>query len=154
MSLDPSMTDTIVDKAIERRGNPKLGGPFKDSADFFGFIGGFGANTKVMQEAKMPLFYDTEFNFRVVSTGLSANVKKEITVVTYDYPNLKPRLVKLLDDQDALDKSGGGTGAGAGAGGGAGAGAGGGAGKPDPAASKSTIQGSKGRPTVVYWEEN
>ena len=160
MALDPSMNDVAVDKVIERRGNPKLGGPFKDDKDFFGFLGGYQVNTKALTDAKFPFFYDVEFNFRIVATGLSSNVKRDITVVTYDYPNLAQRLAKIMDDQDKADGkntgvvSGGtssqgfvdsGTGAG---------GLGGGQKAQDPAAQKTKIQSAKGRPTVVYWEEN
>lgn len=155
MALDPSMKSELVDKAIERRSNPKIGGPFKDDGDFFAFIGPLGADVKAMKEAKMPLLYDVEFNFRVVSTGFSSNVKRVITVVTYDYPNLAQRLITILDKQAEQDKGPGAT--------------------PSPTTStrttpptsdnqkdpqpddgtkKQTIQSAKGRPTVVYWEEN
>jgi general secretion pathway protein K len=153
-ALDPSMTDTAVSKAVERRGNPKLGGPFKDDKDFFGFLQGYGVNTKAMEEAKMPLLYDMEFNFRIVSDGLAANVKREITVVTYDYPNLTQRLIELLDKQEQQDQGQNGQSQA----------------QQQQAQQqqqpqnqnqqqnqqqqKQKIQSAKGRPTVVYWEEN
>jgi general secretion pathway protein K len=152
MSLDISMNDTAVDKVIERRGNPKIGGPFKDDKDFFGFLDGYQVNTKAMKDSKFPFFYDVEFNFRIVSTGLSSNVKRDITVVTYDYPNLAQRLAKILTDQDTTDGRTPSP-----------------APKPNPdlkdvgtgsaqvtgnSAQKPKIQSAKGRPTVVYWEEN
>ena len=154
MALDPTMNDQAVDKVIERRGNPKIGGPFKDDKDFFGFIQGYRVNTKALEDSKFPFFYDVEFNFRIVSTGLSSNVKRDITVVTYDYPNLAQRLAKILNDQDKADgrdqpvvpPPGGGL---------ANVGTGAGAVTPaDPGAQKTKIQSAKGRPTVVYWEEN
>ncbi|NJM10485.1 MAG: general secretion pathway protein GspK [Bdellovibrionaceae bacterium] len=143
MALDPSMTEEAVGKVIERRGNPKLGGPFKNEKDFFNFIQGYGVNYRAIEESKVPLLFDVEFNFRVVSTGLSSNVKREITVITYDYSNLVERYAKLLDKRD--QEASGGPGAPAGGGGTPGA--------PDESAAPK-IQGAKGRPSVVYWEEN
>lgn len=146
-ALDPSMTEEAVAKVVERRSDPKLGGPFKDEKDFFGFVQGYGVNSKAIQDSKVPLLFDVEFNFRVVSTGLSANVKREITVITYDYENLIERYAELMDKQD--QENGNLTGA-----------------TPGPALGNNTaadpqdqgqgkkIQGAKGRPTVVYWEEN
>jgi len=146
MALDPTMKEEAVDKVIARRGNPKLGGPFKSEDDFFGFISGYGVNTRDMKEAKIPLRFDMELNFRIVSTGIASNVKREITAITYDVPNLASRLAEMLNkDQDQStgskdkgtlpgDTSGGAP-----------------AGSPD---GKKKIQPSKGRPIVVYWEEN
>lgn len=149
MSLDPSMREEAVDKAIARRGDPKQGGPFKNDQDFYGFISGFGVNVKAMQDAKIPLMYDTEFNFKIISTGLSKNVKREITAITYDYPNLAQRLITLLNEQEKQDQGSGGltekTPPPVDPGG------------KTPAAdpnAKAKIQTAKGRPTVVYWEEN
>lgn len=154
MALDPTMTAEVVDKVIARRNDVKLGGPFKDNKDFFAFVQSYGVNVKAIEASKIPLLYDMEYNFRVVSTGFSANVKREITVVTYDYANLAPRLAQIMDEQEKQDQGPAGatppattppaTPA---------------AGAADPAAGgtgtpKQKIQAAKGRPKVVYWEEN
>jgi hypothetical protein len=122
-----------------------LGGPFQDEKDFFGFIQGYGVNAKAIEQSGLPLLFGMEFNFRIVSTGLAANVKREITAITYDYANLTGTFADMLDKQDQ-DK-----------------------GKaPEtpttppptppngqpPAKQKTKIQASKGRPSIVYWEEN
>ncbi len=144
MSLDPSMTEEAVRKIMERRSDPKLGGPFQNPKDFFNFIQGYSVNYRAIEESKVPLLFDMEFNFRIVSTGLSANVKKEITAITYDYANLTSRYAEIMDKQEEQDKGPspsqqqqqtpqGNT--------------------PSPTAKKK-IQGAKGRPSVVYWEEN
>jgi len=146
MALDPSMTEEAVDKVIARRNDPKLGGPFKDDNDFFGFIQPYGVNTKAIQDAKVPLLYDMEFNFRVVSTGLSSNVKREITVITYDYTNLTQRFAQFMDQQDQANGIGTGTTSPQ-----VGSGTTSGSGNPS---GNAKIQPPKGRPTVVYWEEN
>ncbi|MGZ3721423.1 MAG: general secretion pathway protein GspK [Bdellovibrionales bacterium] len=145
MALDPSMTEEAVDKVIARRNDIKLGGPFKDDKDFFAFIQPYGVNIKAIEDSKVPLLYDMEYNFRISSTGLSSNVKREITVVTYDYTNVGSRFVDMMDKQDQADGVGiGGTSPAVGAG----------TGSPASAAGPAKFQAVKGRPTVVYWEEN
>lgn len=142
MSLDPSMTEEAVGKVIERRSNPKIGGPFKGDKDFFSFIQGYGVNYRAIEESKVPLLYEVEFNFRVTSTGLASNVKREITVITYDYTNLVDRYGELLDKADKENPPPGTPPA-----------------QPadtsaESPAKEKKIQASKGRPSVVYFEEN
>jgi general secretion pathway protein K len=149
MALDPTMTEEAVDKVIARRNDIKLGGPFKDDKDFFGFIAPFGVNVKAIEDSKIPTLYDMEFNFRVTSTGLSSNVKREITVITYDYTNMVPRFSQMMDKNDQENGVGVGTNSSQ-AGVGAGTNSPAGSAAPAPAA----IVAPKGRPTVVYWEEN
>jgi len=144
-ALDVSMTEEAVTKILERRSDPKLGGPFKDDKDFLGFASALGVNVKSIEESKVPLLYEIEYNFRIIATGLSSNVKREITAITYDYANLTARMTKLLDEQDASAP---------------------GALPPTPPATPPATPGTpaqspgpkvksaKGRPTVVYWEEN
>lgn len=148
MSLHSTMTEEAANKLIARRSDPKIGGPFKSDEDLFGFLNPFGVDVRAIQEAKLPLLYDMEFNFRVTSTGLAGTVRREITAITYDYPNLTSRLSELLDKQEEQDKgTAGTTGANPGDTGKTGTGA------PDDT-KKKKIQAVKGRPTVVYWEEN
>lgn len=155
MSLDPSMTEIAVQKIIEKRSDPKQG-PFTDDKNFFSFISGYGVNARAIEESKVPLLYDMEFNFRITSTGLAGNVKKEITAITYDFANLSPRYAEMMDKQDQSTAGGaggtGGTGGAGGTGGTGGTGTGGTGGTTTPP--KKKIQGAKGRPPVVYWEEN
>lgn len=155
-ALDPNLKDDVVNKILERRNDPNLGGPFKDDADFFGFIGGM-ANTKALQDSKVPLLYDMEYNFRIVSTGISGNVKRDITAITYDFANLKNRLGEMLDKRDQDESPGGtqqttNTNAVNNL-----------TGKPvdtgdkkddKSKSSKAKFEATKGRPIVVYWEEN
>ena len=154
MALDSTMTEEAVNKVIERRTNPKIGGPFHDDKDFFGFIQGYGVNVKNIESSKVPLLYNMEFNFRITATGLASNVKREITVVTYDYPNMTDRFADMLtkqDDQDQGVAAANATNAGN-------------SGNPSNSNAttagnqannqKKKLQAPKGRPTVVYWEEN
>jgi len=142
-ALDITVTDDVIAKIMERRDNANLGGPFKDESDFFGFVGGLGVNTKVIQESGVPLLFDMEFNYRVTSTGLAGNVKREITAVVYDFPNLAQRLAEMKDKQDSQDQ-----------GPGVGVGTTSPAAGQNPSEQKAKIQTAKGRPSVVYWEEN
>lgn len=146
MSLDITMTEEAVTKAMARRSNPKEGGPFKNEQDFLGFISNYGVNVKTIQESKVPLLFDIEFNFRIQATGVSQNVKRDITVVTYDFPNLANRFAEMLDKQDKENDPNNPAGSPGG-------------GNPQtpnstPADAFKKIQAVKGRPTVVSWEEN
>lgn len=149
MSLDPTMTEEAVTKAISRRSNPKEGGPFKNEQDFFGFIANYGVNVKAIQESKVPLLFDIEFNFRIQASGISQNVKRDITVVTYDFPNLANRFAEMLDKQYKEDHPTDPADQGKGPGGGPPAGP-----NSTSADAYKKIQAVKGRPTVVSWEEN
>jgi general secretion pathway protein K len=149
MALDPQITEEVVSKIIQRRDDQKLGGPFVDDNDFFGFLQPYGVNSNEIKK-RVPLLYDMEYNFRVVSTGIAGNVKREITAVLFDYANIAQRLAELKAKQEEQDQGGG---SGAGSGGQAGIGTsspGGATGEP----TKPKIQLTKGRPNVVYWEEN
>lgn len=152
MTIDPSMTNEAVDKIIARRNDMKLGGPFKDNKDLFGYIQPYGVDVKAIEDSKIPLLYDMEFNFRVTSTGLSANVKREITAVVYDYQNLTPRFAQMLEEQwkkNHPDPGNVGNQTTSGA-----APAAGNQQQQQGAGQNQQIQFTKGRPTVVYWEEN
>lgn len=146
-TLDVSMTDEIVDAVIERRTDPKKGGPFKSADDFMGFISSHGANIKAIEESKIPLLTEPEYNFRIRSTGQYSNTSREITVVTYDFENLKEKFIEMLDKQDKESKPAEEEKP---------------AGEkppPNPDAEKATtekkeqVKVPKGRPTIVFWEE-
>lgn len=137
LSLDKTMTAEAVDKLIARRSNPKEGGPFKSEQDLFGFLTPFSVDTKAIQESKIPLLFDKEYNFRVSATGVSGNVKRDITAITYDFPNLAARYADLIQ-KDRDERLGKGSGLSGGGGGG----------------NTNSAKAAKGRPTVVSWEEN
>jgi general secretion pathway protein K len=151
MSIDATMNEEAVNKVIERRSNPKLGGFFKSDEDFFTFLDQYRVDTRRLKESKIPFIYGIEFNFRVISTGLSSNVRNEITAVTYDYDNLAVRLAKLLNEQDESNNNAnnGSTNTGTNTG------ANNTGNKGDPKQDQQLkIKAAKGRPQVVYWEEN
>lgn len=155
LALDPSMTAEAVDKVIARRSDPKQGGPFKSEQEFFSFVTPFSVNVKAIQESKIPLLFDQEFNFRIQSTGISSNVKREITVITFDFPNLAARYADMIQKQRDLDQGITGNSGGSGGGGGGAGGAGGAAGGTGTdTGGANQIKAAKGRPTIVSWEEN
>jgi general secretion pathway protein K len=155
MAIDPSMTKEAVDKIIERRNDIKLGGPFKDENDFYGFLQQYGVNVKNIKDAKIPLIFDMEYNFRISSIGFANNVKREITAVTFDFTNVASRFATQIDQQDQQNQSPAQPGqVPAPINGAAGTGTSTGTGSGANGSSASKFQAPKGRPTVVYWEEN
>lgn len=143
-ALDPSMNEEAVAAILKRRSDPAEGGPYKNEQDFLTFAARYGVDTKAIQKSGIPLLFGAEYNFRIRSTGRFGNVNREITAVTFDIENLRSRYLDLLD-KEALDKTPEGE-------------------KPkDPPPDKPGGEGTgekpkivppKGRPTVVYWEEN
>jgi general secretion pathway protein K len=139
MSLDETMTSNVVDELIKMRNDPQHG-PFKSADEFLQAVNGAGGRSANIEALKIPLLVGMEFNFRIRTAGVVANVKREITAVTYDYENLVDALAKSLDDQDKTTDPNNpppnpppsGT--------------------ADPA--EPALKGPKGRPKVVYWEEN
>jgi general secretion pathway protein K len=139
LALDKTMTNEAVDKLIARRSNVKEPGqgPFKSEQDLFSFLTPFSVDIKAIQESKVPLLFDQEFNFRISSTGVSGNVRREITAITYDFPSLAARFADIIQKQRDQDL---GLTPGPGATGGTGG--------------ANQAKAAKGRPTVVSWEEN
>lgn len=156
MGLAPTMTEEAVGKIISRRNNPEEGGPFTNDDDFFGFLQAERVDPTPIQESKIPLYYDTIYNFRIRAEGQFSNVSRVIEVVTYDFENLKERYIEIVNkdeeekkkDQEGdkasdPDPDGGQTGADDSQGT-----------NPSADKEKNKIPPPKGRPTVVYWKEN
>lgn len=159
-SLDPQLTDEIVDKIMARRSNPSEGGPFQSTKDFYDFIESLGVKVSSFNPAKIPLTFDAELNFRIKATGQYGKVLRNIEVVTYDLDNIKERYIEILTKAEQEEK--------------AATGAAGTAdttgdstppsntdpkktGEADPkktAPQKTKLTAPKGRPTIVYWNEN
>jgi len=56
-------------------------------------------NVDDFNAAKVPLIFDTVYNFRIKVTGNFATASREIEVITYDIDNLAPRMADFLDKQ-------------------------------------------------------
>lgn len=149
-SLDPQIKDKPLAEILKRRSDPDLGGPFKDEDDFYSFIEGQGVRTENLRKAKIPFLFDAEYNFRIISGGQAGNVRREITVITYDVDNITSRYTEILNklDDEAAGSGGGGSGTGGGGGGGGGT--------PDDKTKKDKekIKTPKGKPTIVFWQES
>lgn len=148
-AIDPQIKDKVLEEIVNRRSNPQKGGPFKDEADFYQFIEALGVKTKDMKDAKIPLLFDAEYNFRITSTGQYLNQRREIVAVTYDIENLTARYAEILNKIDDETANQNGNGASSGSDGGA-------SGTPSTKADpkKDKIKIPKGRPSVVFWQEN
>lgn len=142
-ALDPQIKDEPLSWIIKRRSSPEIGGPFKDADDFYSFLETKGVRTENMKKAKLPLLFNAEYNFRIVSGGQHGNIRREITAITYDIDSLTTPYVEMLDK---LAES-----------------------KspppvappvtpnpppPDPNDKKPTVKIPKGRPNVVFWRES
>jgi hypothetical protein len=88
-----------------------LGGPFKDESDFFKFLDSLGVNSKEVEEGKIPITTDVEYNFRITSTGQFGKSSREIIAIVYDFDRVKSRLGEALQkDEKKPDEEGtGGT---------------------------------------------
>lgn len=95
-SLGAKIDDKQLGEIDARRNDPKKGGPFKDRNDFFGFLQSIGVRTETIEQSQIPLIFDAEFNFKIISSGTFGNSRREITAITYDIDNITPRLTETL----------------------------------------------------------
>ncbi|OQW52840.1 MAG: hypothetical protein A4S09_08325 [Proteobacteria bacterium SG_bin7] len=144
MSLDPLITEDMVAKVIERRGNPALGGPFKNADDFYGFLDQQGLRAADLKQKNFPLDFSKSVNFRITSLGNAKNIARKIVAIVYDFDQVKDRLKGQLTTEAAGGNPTNSTpgnppnnGAPA---------------SPTPGTDAPKMQ--MGRPTVVYWFEN
>lgn len=154
-AFGPAFTEERITRIIADRSDPKRG-PFKDEKDFLGYLNGIGISGNPFQidEAKTPLVFEPETNFRIRSTGKVGQAQSDITAVVYDVEKIRERLEKALVEQ-ATKGAGTGTGApGSVAGGGPAVDAAGNPIPPKPeekpaAAAPPPLR----RPKIVYWNE-
>lgn len=98
MALDPGITSEIADDIITRRDDP---GPFTNKDDFITYLKSKNVNPANLDgDNAIPLYFDSEFNFRITSTATFGKSSREIVAVVYDFDQVKQRLVTLLTDQD------------------------------------------------------
>lgn len=95
-SIDSQITDKIAGEIIERRNNPDLG-PFTTTDDLASFLKQKGVNTENFnKKPPIPLYFDSEFNFRVKSRGIYKKAQREIFAIVYDFDKVKEQLVTVL----------------------------------------------------------
>lgn len=149
MALDPTMTEEAANAVIGRISNPEEGGPFPSGEackkSFLDFIGGYGVDTRALDESTLPFLCDSEVNFRIESDGVALRSRKTIIAITYDRQNLVGRYTNMLQEQleDPSQNQNQNPNSNQGQG-------------PDGNASteQNEIKASKERPSVVYWMEN
>ena len=154
-SLDPGITDEVVEEVLTRRNAEDKGGPFKcdkdgQSQDFWDFVQQRGARLQ-SEYTKIPMTCDTAINFRIISTGSFAGATREIEAVVMDLDKTAEKIKsfaaadkKAAGGEEATDPA---TGTPTNPTPGATA---------NPAAAgnqKSNTQPSKGPPRIVYWNE-
>lgn len=103
-SLDAGITDEIVNEIVQRRDDPQLGGPFKDSEDFWGFVTGKGARLVAQDTKDIPLYFETLVSFRIKSTGNFASAVREIEVVVTDLDRTAKRIKEFTDKEKDQDQ--------------------------------------------------
>lgn len=137
-SLDPNMTQEMVDKILERRNDPQKGGPFKNAEDLYGFLEGLGLRTGDLKQKNYPLEFDKVINFRISSIGNSANITRKIIAVVYDFDRVKDQLKDQLNKEKNPNATQTQTNP-----------------NPDPKSQPPpTTEKIQGRPNIVYWFEN
>jgi general secretion pathway protein K len=97
-SLDAGITDEVADELIKRREDPNLGGPYKDSQDFWSYATGKGARLEG-DPNKVPLIFDSIMNFRIKSIGQYASVSSEITAIVMDFAQTAGKMKGYLDKE-------------------------------------------------------
>jgi general secretion pathway protein K len=100
-SIDKIITKEIAAKIIEHRGgDPAVvpgAGPFNSKDDFVKFLGTLGLNTQNFNQSPgVPLIFDSEFNFRIKSTGIYKHAQREIVAIVYDFDKVKGQLASAL----------------------------------------------------------
>lgn len=151
-ALDPQFQNDpeIIKLILERRKDPTQGA-FKNEEDFISFLESNGINTDNFNSAEIPLYFDPEYNFRIISTGNFANSTREITAIIYDYEGIKDRYMQILDTRDDDANKQGDSPGDTNKDGDQGQ-------TQDPnkkkEAEKKKINVPTGRPSVVYWSEN
>lgn len=149
-ALDASMTDQIVQKVIERRSDPRKGGPFKatqnpdDRDSFWSFLEDEGARL-ADETKKIPLVFDDYYNFRITSVGEASKVRSTLIAITVDLKKQVQQVSKFVKSEAQEANPGA---------------------APPPNNNQSgqnSTQGqqgqnnsnapTKGPPRIVYWEE-
>jgi general secretion pathway protein K len=108
LTLDPRMTDEIVDELISRRQNLLDHGPFNESLfrdliqEKLGDYGNFNPS-------KIPILYTAVANFKIESVGFSGKISKTVISHVYDQTELLETMVaglkKKFEDQNQNNNS-------------------------------------------------
>lgn len=142
-SIDPQITDQVADDIIKRRNDPDLG-QFTDEKQFKDFLQTKISNINTFNTKPMvPLYFLSEFNFRIRSVGISGHSQREIFAIVYDFDKVKEQLAKAMPTPTPTPTASATATSTATA-------------SPSPSASTSAAAAlpAKGPPTVIYWQED
>jgi general secretion pathway protein K len=98
-SIDKVITKEVAAKIVEHRSADPSdgGGPFSSVKDLTDFLNKLGVNTQTFnQSPAVPLLFDSEFVFRIKSTGIYKHAQREIIAIVYDFDKVKGQLSTAL----------------------------------------------------------
>lgn len=134
MGLDPFMTKEIVAEIIKRRDNPLMGGPFKNTDEFWSFVMAQGARITPERQAEIPLIFDNVLSFRIKSSGEFRGNTHQIEVVVWDLQTVAKTLADQVNKELQTTETQTPTT------------------NPTKGSNPQTMQ-DKGPPPIVYWSE-
>ncbi len=146
------LTEDQVDRLIEERSKedtPIL----KDAGSFLDFVASLGVRRENLIDPRtgkpaINILVEPEFNFRIISTGVSGKVQRTITAIVYDYDRVLAQLKSFFPTPTPVPTPpppGGNPG-------GVPGGPQGGA-TPTPTPAQQPRQVPNERPNIVYWNE-
>lgn len=135
-SIHPTVTDEIAQKILDHIHNPDEG-PFTSLDDFKNFTGN-QINWPEIDKAQVPLYFGSEYNFRITSIGMYSKSTSKIVAITYDFDTVKSKLKEFMDkeNQEKNPSQSGNP-----------------APTPTPTPSTQQQQVQVGKPRIVYWQE-
>lgn len=102
-TLDPRLTDELIDKIIQDRQNPDHG-PYNENL-FKGFIESELGDFSEFNPHKIPIFYSAMVNFKIESIGSSGKIIKTIETYVYDESPLIKAMVEGLKSREEKEKA-------------------------------------------------
>ncbi|MBK9293367.1 MAG: general secretion pathway protein GspK [Oligoflexia bacterium] len=94
-SIDKQIDDKVADEIIQRRTDPDQG-PFTSIDDFTNFLRNKINIENFNKNPPIPLYFESEFNFRIKSRGFYKKAQREIFAIIYDFDKVKEQLVAVL----------------------------------------------------------
>ena len=134
-ALSPNISDEVIAQIQEAKADPSQG-LFQNEQDFYNFLANF-TDVQALQQQNIPLYFGSEHNFMIKSTGVSGNVQKDIIVIVYDVDAAASNLSRSLTRRPTTPNPNSPPTANT----------------PPPNTPPPNTQASSGLPTIVYWYE-
>ncbi len=155
MSLSPQITLDRVTELLRLKNLPSRG-PFHDMKDFLGTLNSLGVSGDPFTDPKtnetIPLSFESEFNFRVKSIGISGKIQRTLEAIVYDYDHVKANLTQQLQQEKQAHSAN--NAAPTPPPGPQQAGTVAATPSPSPSPTTQKIDVPNERPVMIYWEEN